>query len=90
MTSPREENFYTIFNEISDCIVIMDAMGYLMDVNVSLCRLLGYTRQELLNINIAELITPKQLKIDSVAYKSIDNSEHIITERQLKKKMDPS
>ncbi|MEP7236293.1 MAG: PAS domain S-box protein [Ferruginibacter sp.] len=82
----REEKYFTIFNEASDSIVLMNDEGALTDVNISLCRLLGFTRQELLEMNIADLIDPGQLKTDPIAFEPVMNGEHIIRERRLQKK----
>ncbi|MEO6612751.1 MAG: PAS domain S-box protein [Chitinophagaceae bacterium] len=86
MMNPGEEKYFTIFNEASDGIVLMDDEGNLTDVNTSLCTLLGYSRQELLKMNISELIDPEQLKIDGIAFEPVLKGQQIIRERRLQKK----
>ncbi|MEO6719322.1 MAG: PAS domain S-box protein [Ferruginibacter sp.] len=86
MMTPMEEKYFTIFNEASDGIILMNDEGNLTDVNTSMCRLLGYTRQELLKMNIADLVDHDQLKIDPIAFEPIINEEHNIRERRLQKK----
>ncbi|MEP6677162.1 MAG: PAS domain S-box protein, partial [Ferruginibacter sp.] len=80
------EKYFTVFNEASDGIVLMNDQGNLTEANISLCKVLGYTREELLKMNIADLIDPEQLKNDPIAFEAVMNGEHILRERRLKKK----
>ena len=81
-----QEKYYSLFQEASDGIVIMNDQGDLTDVNIRVCNILGYTREELLKMNVEELIDPKDLKKDPVAFETAINNIHIIRERKLKKK----
>lgn len=81
-----EDKFFTLFNESSDAIVLMNDAGGVTEVNKALCRYLGYTRQELLTMNIADLIDPTELATDPIAFKQILAGDHIARERKLLKK----
>lgn len=48
-----------LIDQASDAIFIADLEGRYTDVNEAACRLLGYTREELLGKTIADLIPPK-------------------------------
>jgi len=50
-----------LFDQASDSIFIADLHGRLTDVNASGCRLLGYTREELIGRNIRDLLSPEDL-----------------------------
>jgi PAS domain S-box-containing protein len=45
-----------LFDQASDSILIADLHGRLLDVNASACRMLGYTRSELIGRNIRDIL----------------------------------
>jgi diguanylate cyclase (GGDEF)-like protein/PAS domain S-box-containing protein len=53
-----EERFRTIFSSVSEGIILQDAAtAALIDVNPPMCALFGYTRDEMLGLNIGDLST---------------------------------
>jgi len=55
-----EENFKTIFQNSSDEIFVSDFQANILEVNNQASRLLGYSREELLQMNILDLSPIKQ------------------------------
>ena len=53
-----EERYRTLVEQASDGIYTADAAGFFLDVNTSGCDLLGYSRAELLKMNMRELAVP--------------------------------
>jgi PAS domain S-box-containing protein len=53
-----EERFRTLIEQASDGIFITDARGNILDVNSSGCALLGYSRDEVLKMNMLDLAVP--------------------------------
>ena len=51
-----EEQFRTLIEQASDGIFVSDAQGKYLDVNSAGCRMLGYSREEILGLGITELI----------------------------------
>lgn len=51
-----EERYRTIFEYAGDGILISDQQGRLVQVNERACRMTGFSREELLSMNIADLI----------------------------------
>jgi len=51
-----KERYRQIFEQAADGIFICDGQGNYVDVNQSGCALLGYTRQELLTLNVRDLV----------------------------------
>ncbi len=51
-----EERFRTLIEQASDGIFVSDAEGKYLDVNSAGCRMLGYSREEILGLGITELI----------------------------------
>ena len=51
-----EERFHTIFNSVNDLIFVRDfETGALVEVNQRVCEMFGYTRDELLKLDIGDL-----------------------------------
>ena len=51
-----EERFRTLIEQASDGIFVSDAQGRYLDVNSAGCRMLGYSREDILGLGITELI----------------------------------
>jgi PAS domain S-box-containing protein len=58
----NEKKYRSLFEQASDPILVTDFKGNFIDVNGSFCKLFGYTKKELLRMNIVSLICPNQLK----------------------------
>ncbi len=50
-----EENFRTLFNHSSDEIIVSDLQANILEMNDKACDTLGYTREELLEMNMLDL-----------------------------------
>ncbi|HJV96476.1 MAG TPA: PAS domain S-box protein [Albitalea sp.] len=55
-----EERFRTLAEQIADGIFISDEAGHYLDVNTAGARMLGYTRDEILALTIADVVTPDE------------------------------
>ncbi len=59
----ESENLYRmIFESANDGIIIHDAKGRIFDVNQTMYKRLGYTKQELLKMSLKDLVTPEFAK----------------------------
>ncbi|MCR4304620.1 MAG: PAS domain S-box protein [Gallionella sp.] len=54
-----EERFHMLFDSIADAIFIYDTEGQFIQVNHTACERLSYSREELLQIGIANIYTPE-------------------------------
>jgi PAS domain S-box-containing protein len=54
-----KDRYQTLFNSASDAIIIHDMAGHLLEVNDAACRLLKYSRNDLLKLNMVDIKTPK-------------------------------
>ncbi|MCG3113272.1 MAG: PAS domain S-box protein [Candidatus Manganitrophus sp. SB1] len=54
-----EEKYRTLVEQASDGILIADPSGNYLDANDSACRMLGYTRNEILRLNIRSIVAFK-------------------------------
>jgi two-component system, cell cycle sensor histidine kinase and response regulator CckA len=57
-----EARFRTIVEKVNDGSDIHDAQGKIMDVNENACKMLGYTRQELLGASLGVIDGPKNTR----------------------------
>lgn len=55
-----EERFRTLCDQASDGIFIADAAGRYLDVNAAGCAMLGYAREEIRRLSIADVIAPEE------------------------------
>ncbi|MGB8169625.1 MAG: PAS domain S-box protein [Chthoniobacteraceae bacterium] len=53
-----EERYRTLFERAPDGILIGDPESNYLDANPSMCRMLGYTREELVGLNATDIIAP--------------------------------
>ncbi len=55
-----EERYRLLVEQADDGLFVADAAGRYTDVNPAGCRMLGYTRAELLRLSIADIISPEE------------------------------
>jgi len=55
----REQNYRALFNFSPGGIILEDYEGNILDVNPSICNMLGYSREELVGMNIRQLSPQK-------------------------------
>ncbi len=78
-----ELRYHALIEQASDAIMITDTRGDFVDVNSSLCKLFGYTKDELLRLNINNLIDPEQLKNDPIQMDLLLTGQPILRERRM-------
>ena len=64
-----EEKYHSLIEQASDAIYVVDMEGKFTEVNDSMCRMIGYSREELLKLNMAAIIDPEELEMDPVPKK---------------------
>jgi len=77
-----EERYRCLFEQATDLIVIHDMDGAIVNVNDSLFSRLGYTREEMLRMNMADLIDPGQLKTTPLRMNELAEGKRIFSERR--------
>lgn len=81
-----EENYRELLNHASDGIFIADEKGQYTLVNEKACRMTGYTREELLGMNIRDLVAPEDLEKTPIRFDEIRDGKTAIFERQFIRK----
>ncbi len=81
-----EERYRTLVEYASDGIFLADAQGRYLNVNPRGCDMLGYSREELLSMTIADLIAPEELAARPIRFDELRTGNALISERQLRRK----
>ncbi len=78
-----EENYRTLFEQATDGIFIADAEGRYTDVNSSGCQMLGYTREELLQLSMHDLVAPEDQARTPLRMAELRAGRGVMSERQM-------
>ena len=57
-----EARYRTLFDYAPDGIVIADPESYYLDVNSSMCRMLGYTREEFIGLHASDIVVQSEIQ----------------------------
>ena len=82
----REERYRFLLEEAADGISIADAQGKYLEVNSKACDLLGYTRAELLQLDMRDLIVPEDLTLNPLHVDEMRSGGTVVTRRRLRRK----
>ena len=81
-----EERYRTIIEQASDGIFISDLSGKYLDVNTNGVRLSGYSKEELLDLSVYDLIPVEDVEKNTIKLQEILTGNVAINERVLKRK----
>lgn len=81
-----EEKFKTLIEQASDGIFISNQMGDYLVVNSSAALLTGYTKEELLEMNMHEVIFEKNMEPNAFRVKELLSGQTVINEKLIKQK----
>ncbi len=56
LVKASEARYHALFDHAPDGIVIADAQSHYIDANASICRMLGYTREELTRLHASDIV----------------------------------
>ncbi len=76
-----DKKYRSLFEQASDPILVTDYYGNFTDVNGSFCKLFGYTKKELLRMNINALVCPKQLIEKPIRNDLVMKGKHFMSDR---------
>jgi PAS domain S-box-containing protein len=78
-----EKRYRLLMENASDGIALFDRDGYCEIGNTAVHKMLGYTRGEIVNRNVRDIIHPQDLAGDPVPYLRLDAGETTLKERRL-------
>ncbi len=81
-----EEKYSNLFQYSNDAIILHDLEGNMIDINQNAIKWLGYTKSEILKINLSQLHPSKDLEISKNALKDIKKNKFINFEIRFKRK----
>jgi PAS domain S-box-containing protein len=80
-----EANYRQLFEQAADPIFIVDISGKFEEMNSNGLALLGYSRAEILGINLRDLIPAQDLERVPFLSNRLQAGEHVLVERRLKR-----
>lgn len=81
-----ESKYRMLMEEASDGIHTYGPDGNIIDTNLQLCNMLGYTREELLQLNVKNLIPPEEIISAPIQFDELKAGKTLLTERRLLRK----
>ncbi|HUX98304.1 MAG TPA: PAS domain S-box protein [Candidatus Deferrimicrobium sp.] len=81
-----EKKFRTLFNNISDPILIYDLSGKFLEINQQVYEQLGYTREEFLKMSLHDITEDKIVEIFPDIIKHLIKHDHLLLETNFKRK----
>ncbi len=81
-----EEKYRSFFDQSADAIFIFDETGHFLDVNRVSSRLLGYTRKEILNLSVFDIVFKNDLAANPIRLDLLAAGEAVIRQRIFKRK----
>jgi PAS domain S-box-containing protein len=83
---PSEAEYRLLLEHASDGIHTYDPHGRIIDTNSKFCEMLGYTREELLQLNVSDLIPPEDLAAAPIRFDELQSGRTLLIERLLRRK----
>lgn len=78
-----DARYRTLIEQASDGIFVADPQGNYVDVNPSGCSMLGYTREEILKLNMRDLASAESQKGQPLRFDELQTGKSFIVERTL-------
>ncbi len=82
----KEKKFHTLFEQASDAIIIYSFEGKILDCNEHANKILGYTKEELLNLTAIDILFKEDLVKIPLRFEDLKNGISVINERRIKTK----
>ncbi len=78
--------YRSLFDYAPDGIVVADQKSYYLDANASICKMLGYTRDELVGLHASEIVTQIEVEHIEAALDATKKKGNYVREWQLRRK----
>jgi len=84
--SKCNDNYHSLFEQATDGIMVTDLDGNFTDVNSSLCAMFGYTKEELLQLNLRTLLNEEDLRMQALPFDLLAAGGNIFDEIKMRHK----
>ena len=81
-----ELEYHSVIEQATDSIFISDSKGKYIDVNPSACALLGYTKEEFLEMTTQDVLQPEEARLNPPKFTELLNGKKILSKRKLIRK----
>jgi PAS domain S-box-containing protein len=81
-----EARYRTLFENAPDGILIADTKSYYLDANESICRMLGYTRDEMIGLHASDIVSESEVQHIEPALGTIKAKDDYHREWKFKRK----
>ena len=81
-----ESKYRLLMEQASDGIHTYDPQGNFIETNSKLCEMLGYTREELLGLNVKDLVPAEDLAAAPIRFDRLRAGQTVLAERRLLRK----
>jgi PAS domain S-box-containing protein len=78
--------YRSLIEQATDTICILDASGKFVEMNPSGCRLFGYSREEILQLFMTDVLFEEDLKINPIRIDELEAGKTTSNERRIKRK----
>lgn len=85
-TKQSESKYRLLMEQASDGIHTYDLSGNFIETNSKLCEMLGYTREEMLRLNVKDLVPIEELTQSPIRFDQLQAGQTLLTERRLRRK----
>lgn len=82
-SSACNESYHVLFEQATDAIMVTDFKGNFIDANSIMCTLFGYTKEELLQLNIKDLLDSTHLEAKPIRFDRLAAGENTFNERKM-------
>lgn len=82
----NEEKYRTLVEQAVDAIALYDATGNVLDVNTGSVNLLGYSKAELIGMNLKDILTDEEVKTNPVRFDILQQGTSTVKQRKMKRK----
>ncbi|MBI9041114.1 MAG: PAS domain S-box protein [Lutibacter sp.] len=82
----NEEKYRTLFEYAPEGILIATTESYYLDTNTAMCKMLGYTRKELIGLHATDIVQPLEINNIQPALDTINSSKPYEKEWQFRRK----
>jgi two-component system cell cycle sensor histidine kinase/response regulator CckA len=81
-----EAQYRALFDYAPDGILIADDQSFYLDANPAMCRMLGYSREELIGKHATDIVVPEEVRYIDPALETIKNTADYNREWQFRRK----